>query len=237
MEILLISMLTLVASIIGTISGFGISTIMVSVLINFYPIGPTLLLVGIIHWFADMWRMIWFRQGINWKIVLGFGIPGVVFSTVGAKLSFEIPEATLKTILGAFLIAYVLFLILKPEFKVRANLSTAGIGGMLAGFVSGIFGMGGSVRGAFLTAFDLPKAVYLFTNASIAFLIDSARVVTYQVSGALLSPQWGLGLLIFIPASLVGTRLGKSLVDRIPQNQFRWVIAIFLLIAGLNLVI
>jgi uncharacterized protein len=47
MDIALIAALTLVASAVGTLTGFGTSTIMVPVLASFLPVPQVLLLVGI----------------------------------------------------------------------------------------------------------------------------------------------------------------------------------------------
>ena len=47
MDILLLAVLTVVASAIGTITGFGTSTMMVPVLVAFFPLPQALLLVGV----------------------------------------------------------------------------------------------------------------------------------------------------------------------------------------------
>ncbi|MCO5382844.1 MAG: hypothetical protein NHB15_12750 [Methanosarcina barkeri] len=75
-EIIYISLLTLLASIIGTLAGFGISTVMVPILLIILPLPQTLLLVGIIHWFNDIWKILLFREGIRWKLFLLSAFPG-----------------------------------------------------------------------------------------------------------------------------------------------------------------
>jgi hypothetical protein len=44
-------------------------------------------------------------------------------------------------------------------------------------------------------------------------------------------------MLIFIPASFIGARIAKSVVDKIPQEHFRKVVAIFLLLMGIKLLL
>ncbi len=56
LDIIYIALLTMLASIIGTLAGFGISTIMVLILLTIFPLSQTLLLAGIIHWFNDVWK-------------------------------------------------------------------------------------------------------------------------------------------------------------------------------------
>ncbi len=237
MTVVLIAALTVVAAGVGTLSGFGTSTIMVPVLLMFYPLPETLLLVGIIHWFGDIWKMWLFKRGIRWWLWLTFGVTGVLYSMWGAVLSVTAPEELMARILGGFLIIYVGFLFWDPSFQLPASTGVAGLGGAASGFLAGIFGVGGAVRGAFLSAFDLKKAVYIATSGAIAIVIDTVRIGTYVRGGARLQPELMWGLILFIPASLLGADIAKRIVERIPQSSFRLVIAIFLLLAGLRLVI
>lgn len=237
MEIVYITLLTVLAGGVGTLTGFGTSTIMVPVLLFFLPLPQTLLLVGVIHWFGDIWKILLFKKGLNWKLILTFGIAGIAASYLGASMVFSVSEKLLSQILGGFLVAYVLFLFLKPKFKIPKNTVTAISGGGLSGFFAGIFGVGGAIRGVFLSAFDLPKAVYISTAGAIALFIDSTRIVTYLFNNVTLEPRLLWGFLLFIPASFSGAGAAKKIVDRIPQDKFRMVIAAFLLLAGIKLLI
>ena len=240
-EIPLILCVAIVASSVGTLTGFGTSTIMVPIMLSFYPVGQTLLFVGIIHWFGNIWKILLFRKGFQWKLILSFGIPGIATAYLGAMLVKEVFDkspTSLLRILGAFLICYVIYLFLKSSFKIKPSLSTGVCGGALSGFLAGFFGIGGAVRGLFLTSFDLPKAVYIATAGAIALTIDTTRLTTYIIVNKARLPDllfWGL--LLFIPASFLGAKIAKSIVDKIPQEHFRKVVAAFLFIMGIKLLI
>lgn len=233
----LILIVVTVASCLGTMTGFGTSTIMVPVLLIFYPLPQTLLFVGIVHWFGNIWKLILFRKGFRWKLVLSFGIPGIAATFFGASLVFSISGVILSRILGTFLIFYVVYLFLKSSFKIKPSLLTGACGGALSGFLAGLFGIGGAVRGLFLTAFDLPKEVYITTAGAIALIIDTTRLTTYVSEGARLERLLLWGLIAFIPASFLGARIAKSIVNKIPQEHFRKVVAVFLLLIGIKLVL
>jgi len=226
-------LLTLIASTVGTLTGFGTSTIMVPVLSIFLPLPVTLLFVGIIHWFNDIWKIILFKKGFNWKLILLFGIPGIIASFLAAKLPIALPETILERALGLFLVLYVAFLFLKPSWKIKASSSSALLGGTLSGFFSGVFGVGGAVRSSFLTAFNLDKSVFLFTSGVIGLLIDSARIIQYLLSGITLGFLI-TALLLCIPASLLGAYIAKKLLDKVSQERFRLYVAAGLFLVGLN---
>jgi hypothetical protein len=237
MDILLIALLTLLASAVGTVTGFGTSTIMVPVLVSFLPLPQTPLLVGVVHWFGDIWKMLLFRQGVRWHLVLLFGIPGIAMSMVGGFLVFQAPEEVLSRVLGAFLLAYVVFILVKGRFKLPETTATALLGGALYGLTAGVFGVGGAVRGAFLAAYDLPKEVYIFTAGAIGLAIDTGRLATYWWQGAQLDDRLLWGLLLFVPVSFVGAKVAERIVERIPQERFRAVIATLLALIALKLLV
>ncbi|WP_410509178.1 sulfite exporter TauE/SafE family protein [Methanosarcina hadiensis] len=236
-EIIFIALLTLLASLIGTLVGFGISTIMVPILLMVFPLPQTLLFVGIIHWFNDIWKMLLFRKGIRWKLFLAFGLPGIFTSFIGSSLSLRIPQEVLSRALGVFLIAYVLFITFNQTFKLSQRLSVAASGGALTGFFAGIFGIGGEINAVALNAFNLEKAVYIATVGAISFMIDSTRIATYITGGTRLDSEILSGFLIFIPASLIGAAAGRKGIEKIPQERFRSFIAIFIFLFGLKLVL
>ncbi len=237
MEIFYISLLTLVAATIGTITGFGTSTIMIPVLVIFFPPVEAIFLVAIIHWFGNIWKIALFRSGFNLRLLTLFGIVGLATSYLGAFISLGANEQVLLRFLGAFLAGYAIFLIFQSKFRIPAGNMAALSGGALSGFFAGMFGIGGAIRGMFLSAFDLPKAVYIATAGAIGIMVDSTRIITYFTGGATLSKELWYGLLLFIPVSFLGAQIAKRIVDKIPQNKFRAVVAVFLFTIGLKLIV
>lgn len=237
METVYIALLTLIASFIGTVTGFGTSTIMVPVLVMFFPPVEAIFLVAIIHWFGDFWKISLFRKGFKLKLIALFGIVGLMTSYIGASLSTDLDKEFLLRLLGGFLAVYSLLLIFKSNFKIKATNAMALTGGALSGFFAGTFGIGGAVRSMFLSAFDLPKAVYIATAGAIGLAVDSTRIITYFTNGTTLPAKLWIGLLIFIPTSFIGAQIAKKLVDKIPQEKFRMIIAFFLFIIGIKLLV
>lgn len=234
-QAILLCILTFVASILGTATGFGTSTVMVPILSLIFPVPVTLLFVGLIHLCGDVWKVILFRTGFDWKLVLAFGLSGIVASFIGASLSLQAESLPVKQILGAFLIVYVIYLFLKRQWALPKTTGTAVTGGLLSGLFAGFFGVGGAVRGAFLTAFNLPKEVYIFTSGLIALFIDSTRILRYLGGGTILETDLLYTLLACIPISFAGAYVAKKFLDRMPQKFFRIFVGIFLGLVGVKL--
>lgn len=235
--ILFTATLTIISSTVAIIAGFGTSTIMVPILIYFLPLPQVLLLTGIIHWFNDGWRLLLFKDGIWWRGMILAAIPGVIASIIGAWLVLKIPQQLLFRALGVMLLLYVIFIYARPSFRMKRTRLFAVTGGAFAGFLSGLLGVSGEVTSMLLSTLDLPKAVFIGTGGAFTLIIDVSRVAAYIGEGITLDPALLWGLIIFIPASLIGALIGRRIVNRIPQDQFRKIIATFLLLAGLKLVL
>jgi uncharacterized membrane protein YfcA len=237
-EIFWVSLLTISASVIGTVSGFGISTLMVPIMLFFLPYAQALLFVGVVHWFGDVWKIFLFKKGLNWKILLAFGVPGVITAYLGATLTFQISTIILSRLVGIFLIAYVAFIALRPKFKIKPNAASALIGGGLSGLIGGLTGVGGgAIRAVVLTAFNLQKEIYVFTTGIVGATVDASRIAGYFVGGTRINHILLTGLPFFVLMSFLGVKIGKVLVDKIPQEKFRLVVSIFLFIIGVKFAI
>lgn len=235
--ILSLILLAFVASAIGTITSFGTSTVMVPVLGLFYPLQITLLFTGVIHWFGNLWKMWFFRSGIQLRLILLFGLPGIAASYLGAQLMPNLNENILSRLLGLFILLYVIFLAVKPDWEIVQTHTTAILGGTLYGFSSGIFGVGGAIRAAFLASYNLKKDVFIFTAGTIGLFIDCGRIISYFLGGIRLTYDLTLALLLSLPASFLGGYVGKRITEKIPQKSFRYVISGALFLIALKYII
>lgn len=180
--------------------------------------------VGVIHLFDDLWKMLFFKKGFNLKLVLLFGVPGILVSYFSSSIPLTLNADLLKRMLGAFLFAYSLLIFLKPKWQLRSTNSSAVVGGALSGFFAGVFGVGGAVRSAFLSSFNLPKDMFIFTSGAIALLIDSSRVFGYYQGDVLLKDFSVYLLIISVVISVFGAYLAKRFVNKVPQKLFRYIV-------------
>ncbi len=235
-EVMGLCFLTFAASAVGTSVGFGISTFMIPVMFLIAPPGEALLFVGIIHLCGDIWKIILFRRGVKWKLIIAFGFSGIAASYLGASLTFQVEAALLRRVLGLFMIVYVLYLFFKPGWKLPDTTAMAVSGGVLSGLFAGFFGVGGAVRGAFLVAFDLPKEVYIFTSGLVALFIDLTRISRYLWGGARLEANLLAAVIFCIPVSFAGAYFARRFLNRVPQKSFRAFVSAFILVVAVILI-
>lgn len=110
------------------------------------------------------------------------------------------------------------------------------VGGSLSGFLAGLIGTGGALRGAFLSAFGLPKEKYIATAAAIALAVDVTRIPVYLSHGFLQNRYYWYLPVLFILA-LAGSFTGKQIVKQVSQKTFKKIVLLAILIIGLKFII
>lgn len=216
--------LAFLAEILGTISGFGSSILFVPIASLFFDFHLILGITAVFHVFSNLSKIVLFRDGIDKKIVYKLGIPAVLLVILGAWLSKFIPQQETELAISVCLIGISVFLLMysgKRSLK-QNNRNLVG-GGVASGFVAGLVGTGGAIRGIVLAAFNLEKDVFISTSALIDMGVDSSRTIVYFLNGYITRE-----VLVLLPAliliSVTGTWIGKRLLKHIPQKQFIWLV-------------
>ncbi len=225
----------LFAEVVGTIAGFGSSTILLPLALFFFNFTTALALVAFFHLFGNLSRVGFFKGGLDKTTIIKFGIPSVIFSLLGALLVKYISQDLLKGILGVFLLVYSVVFLWKDNIKIKESFFNTLLGGSLSGFLAGLIGTGGALRGAFLTSFKLPKEKYIATSAFIAIVVDATRIPAYLKEG-FLQDSYNWYLLILFPIAIAGSFIGKKVVEKVPQKSFRKVVLIAILLISLQFI-
>ena len=235
LEVLCLAILTVFVSAVEFIAGFGISTIMIPVLMLFIsPVHAIFFtsVIDLVHNFFKMWIVR--KKPISWYLVFRFGTSAVIATSIGALLIFLIPEILFQQLIGLLLLVYVWFLNFNPEFHVPSNTLSVVAAGGIYGFISGMFGIGGVLRTAILIAFNLSKETYLATHSITSLLVSITRFGTYISQGAQLSTTLLFALIACIPLTFIGVFVGRILFSRISPKQLRLIISFLLSLMGLK---
>jgi uncharacterized membrane protein YfcA len=223
------------AAVAATIAGFGSSTLLIPVAFLFMDIKTAVFVVAVFHLFNNVFKIRLFWKSIDFKIFLLFGIPSILMAFTGALLISIIPLDVVKIILGVFLIGYAVYSFIKPTFGIKKSKPTAIVGGSFSGFLAGLIGLGGAIRGAFLTAFNLPKEIYVATSAMIAVVIDMTRIPTYLITKTVQDHSYYILLPFLCVIAYFGVRTGKGLLQKINQDTFRRIVSAALFAVGVKI--
>jgi uncharacterized protein len=225
-------LLALIAEILGTIGGFGSSVFFVPFANFYFDFHTVLGLTALFHLSSNLSKIYLFRKGLDKKIILNIGIPSILFVIIGGILSKYIDSLFLQIGLSVFLISFSLLFLIKKELVFKTGKRETWIGGSLSGFLAGVLGTGGAIRGLTMAAFNLEKSIFVATSAAIDMGIDLSRSVVYFYNGYLNKTT-----ILYIPFLLVigfvGTFVGKYILSKISQVNFKTISLILILLIGL----
>ena len=225
-------LLALFAEILGTVGGFGSSLFFVPIASYFLDFHSVLGITALFHVSSNLAKLVFFRKGIDKKLIISIGIPAVVFVIVGAFLSKYIETKILETSLAVFLIVVSMVFLIFKKVTVKPTLSSSIAGGVFSGLIAGLLGTGGAIRGITLAAYNLKMEVFIATSAIIDLGIDSSRSLIYWFNGYVHKDDLYL-IPILLLVSISGTFIGKKILTRISEEQFKIIVLILILITGL----
>ncbi|MCF8465026.1 MAG: sulfite exporter TauE/SafE family protein [Flavobacteriales bacterium] len=224
--------LALLAEILGTVGGFGSSLFFIPIASYFLDFHSVLGITAIFHVSSNISKIAFFRKGFDKKVVLSLGIPAVLFVIIGAFISKYIATEALEIGLAVFLIVTSLTFLIFRKLEFKPTITNSVKGGVLSGLLAGVLGTGGAIRGITLAAFNMKTEVFIATSAIIDLGIDASRSVVYTLNGYVHYHDLYL-IPILLVVSILGTWIGKKILERVSQEQFKSTVLVLILITGL----
>ena len=215
--------LALLSEIIGTISGFGSSILFVPLASMFFDFKLVLAITAIFHIFSNISKILLFRKGIDKNVVLKLGIPAVIFVTIGALFTTFLPSEQIELVMNIVVVFLALYLMINFNKTVKQTNENLIFGGVTSGFIAGIAGTGGAIRGMTLAAFKLPKEVFLASSALIDLGIDSSRAIVY-LSNGYFQQQYLFLIPFLVVIGFVGSYIGKLILAKTSEKYFRYLV-------------
>jgi uncharacterized protein len=228
--------LAILCEVVGTVSGFGSSVFFVPIAGLFYPYHEVLFLTGLLHVFSNSVKIWAFRQHINWSLALKFGIPTIAFTVLGAYLSRYVEPLHATIFLGVFLVLFSSMLIMWDRISLRRDFTNILFTGSISGFVAGIVGTGGAIRGLGLMAFNLEKELFVGTSAAIDMGVDASRLWIYFLNGFAVDKAVYMVPMLIV-SSVAGTYMGKAILGKMSPAQFKRVVLLMILGIGIYLML
>ena len=182
-------------------------------------------------------------HAIDWRRVAPFIVPGLAGVPIGVWLLPYVGIRSFKLGVGVLLVTYCGFLLLNasrrslvprtvaPEERPWAD-AAVGFGGGVLGGLAGLSGPLPTLWATFKPWSKDHKRV-LFQSFNVTIL--SAMLVFSAVAGLMPSDIW-FNLLLVLPGTVVGVRLGVMVYRRLDDRRFDRLVLMLLLASGLSLI-
>lgn len=228
---IVLASVALVASTLAAVTGFGGAAVLLPVLVAAFGMREAVPILTVAQLIGNGSR-VWFnRKELDWHVVAWFAAGAVPLALTGGYLFAKAPLAALTRFLGAFLLLVVLWRHVRPRqprpFPVARF---AGIGAG-ASFLSALLGSVGPIMAPFFLAYGLVKGAYIGTEALSTVVMHLTKLVAYRQTAVLTGAGIVIGLALG-PIMVLGSWLGKRIVDRLPERVFVAIIEGVLIVAG-----
>lgn len=216
-------LLAFISEILGTISGFGSSILFVPVASLFFDFKTVLGITAVFHVFSNLSKIALFRNGIQKDIAIKLGIPAIIFVVIGAYITTFLPTQQIELAMSCILVVLAFYLIINFNKPVQRTDKNLYLGGVASGFIAGIAGTGGAIRGITLAAFQLPKEIFIATSALIDLGVDTSRAIVYTSNGYF-KKEYLFLIPFLIGISILGSYIGKLILKRTSEKVFRYIV-------------
>jgi len=229
---------TFAGALVAGLSGFAFGLVVSSVwLYILTPLQTATLIIafGLIVQGYAVWKL---RAALDWQKLWPFVLGAALGVPVGVGVLTWANPAHVRAGIGAFLVLYSLYALLRPTLApVKAGGAVADVGaGVLNGVLGGITGLAGIFVTIWCGLRGWPKDVQraVFQPVAVATFLMSALWIGAR--GAIAADTIRL-FLIGLPAVLAGTWLGLKLFGRLNEAAFRKVVLVLLMASGAVLII
>ena len=226
----------LFAALVGSVTGGGVTIILLPVLVMHFGIHAAMPIVTIAVFAAGASRVAVYRREIDARAVLWFTAGSLPLSAFGTYLFTVTAPDLLARLMGGFLIAAVLY----QRFWTKSVNSFAVAWflpiGAAFGFLTGIAAAVAAVLAPFFLGYGLRKGAYVGTLGLNVFIIQIVKLVVFG-SRDFLQPSVLLYGVILAPCMIAGTVLGKKLLERVSEAFFVVLIEVVMVLAGLHFLV
>ncbi len=222
-----------VAATLASVTGFGGAAILLPITVAVFGVQDAIPILTIAQLIGNASR-VWFnRKEVSLPVTKWFATGCVPAAIIGGLLFATASIPLLTRLLGVLLIVMVVWRHLPQQRDWRMPLWGFAPAGAISGFLSALLGSVGPLIAPFFLSYGLVKGAYIGTEALAAVIIHATKLAAYGGMSLLDHCNIGMGLLLG-PVMILGSWVGKRIVDRIPERVFVLLIEATLVIAGLR---
>jgi uncharacterized membrane protein YfcA len=251
-EIITVSSVALLASLLTLFSGFGLGTLLMPVVALFFPIEVAIGVTAVVHLANNLFKVVLLGRHAHKEVLLKFGVTAVMAAFVGALvlgwlaeqgdvveyqlMGHEFQTTTLKLVVGALILLFVILELTKWLKNKALDKKYLPLGGLISGFFGGLSGHQGAFRSMFLLKAGLTKEQFVATGVMVAVMVDISRLLIYgkDLAADTHHINWTLVIAATLSA-FIGAYLGKKLLEKVTIKLVHILVSLLLIIVALGL--
>lgn len=234
-----IFLLTIVASFIQRVSGFGFGIFVMMFFPFFLPsYGESVMLSGLLAGSTALMIAVRNWKYIRWKLMGLVTFFNVLFSFVATEYMRGMSNDSLKQCLGVVLILIALYFLfgegkLGKVFKSRP--AQVGIGS-ISGVMGGMFAMPGPPLVLYCVSTLEDKREYVSTLQAFSVVLN-VFYTFFRIKAGFFSDDIGLWWVMGIGGAIIGSSLGAKCFELISNRTLKYIVYVMMIVSGVVAVI
>ncbi|GFM82204.1 UPF0721 transmembrane protein [Pseudomonas cichorii] len=236
LDLLWIELAVVAAYVVFGVAGFGTALVAGPVLIHFMPLSRIIPLLVMLDFLAAFGNLLPSRQSVVRSELLRLLPCMAVGCTLGVLFLLNLKSDVLLLLMGLFVTAYALYSL---AVKVRPTQLAAGWAipmGTIGGLFGALFGSGGFLYAIYLNSRLTSKEQARATQSALISCSTIVRLGLFLLAGVYAEIPLLLLAACLLPAMLLGSWIGRSLVMKLSREAFVRLVTWLVLISGLALI-
>lgn len=235
--LLLTALAALAGSFVQSASGLGYAIVCMTFWPMLFPFRTASTIECIAAFFMVVYLAVRLRRHIRWDLLWPPAVVSVLFGALGVDTLMQLSDSALRRILGAaLLVLAVYFVFFSHRVHLRPNLITGLAAGVISGFCSGLFNIGGPPMVAYYLSVAQDKESYNATLQAYFCLTSFSLFAIHLLHGNVTAEMLPLTAAA-LAGTAVGTLAGSAAFRRMSLEHIKKFVYGFMTVAGVYLVV
>jgi uncharacterized membrane protein YfcA len=222
MEHFLLILATLSSMFLSSVAGYGGSLILVPALAALLGPQQGIALAALLLAWNNVFKVAAYRRTIplreGWPLIVVTGLGALA----GGLLLISVPSQVVYVAIGAVTVGTLVVELTGGHRLLQARRAAAVPMMTASGFLSGISGTSGPLKGVAIRSLGLPRLEHVGLAAVVSLVGDTVKVELFAGAGLLADVRWSV-VVSTVPLMPVAAWVGREMNRRIDEATFRWV--------------
>ena len=233
---LLLTLLSFFTAMMTSIAGAGGGTVLLAAMLQFMNPSEAIPVHGVIQFTSNIARTWLLRKFVKWRIILKFSLMIPLGVYIGLEIFQSINAEDIKKLIGSFIIIALILQNIKfiKNFIISSNWYY--IVGLFTGILNILVGVIAPLLAVIVKQSINEKKSIVGTLGYFGLVGNFTKIIGFSLIGFSFL-EYIDTFLLMIPATLLGSRIGQYLLDKISNKLFFYIFQIILIFLALRLLI
>lgn len=233
---LLLTLLSFFTAMMTSIAGAGGGTVLLAAMLQFMNPSEAIPVHGVIQFTSNIARTWLLRKFVKWGIIFKFSLMIPLGVYLGLEIFQSFDAEDIKKLIGLFIIIALILQNIKFIKNLIISSNWYYIVGLLTGILNILVGVIAPLLAVIVKQSINEKKSIVGTLGYFGLVGNFTKIIGFSLIGFSFLEYLDTFLLM-IPATLLGSRIGQYLLDKISNKLFFYIFQIILIFLALRLLI